>query len=150
MNTALRLSDERMEGVAAENGNVVYTYRYDEPQKEADVIQTLKLAKIALLERGELPNLSDEDAFKTLIGRNELLALFSVDHPTIFRLMTCKDRCGESYEMLRRLAVYKLQSEHAGLSIAEATARVSQFLMGECGRQETEPSRNAHAAGHCS
>ena len=134
MDKVLQLSEERMREVAAAEGNVVYEYVYDDVQREADVHQSVKLAKLALLERAKLPELSDEESRLKLREEHEILESFARDHAKIFEMVTDRERCGENYNMLCRLAVFKRRSDEHGLSHPEATARVSEFLMAECRR----------------
>jgi hypothetical protein len=129
-----RISDERMRDLASQQGNVVYEYQYDTPQKPADVSQTLKFAKLIIQERAKVQDVQDEEARRLILEREPVLKPFVVDHPKIFEMMTDKIRCGENFNMLCRLATFKRTSDHQGLSLPQATASVSQFLMSECQR----------------
>ena len=134
MDKATEVNNDRMRDIASQQGNVVYEYVYDTPEREADETQTVKFAKIALMERVKFPGLSDTEARAVVLENEPVLQTFVKDNPKIFEMMTDKERCGDSFKMLCRLATFKRTSDQRGLSTPEATACVSQFLMTECQR----------------
>jgi hypothetical protein len=123
---------QRMEHVAAQENNVVYKYEYGVPERSADIVQAMKLAKMTLEERAKSPHLSDEAAASHLTRNFTLISTFSRTHPVIFEKMCTSGSCGESYAMLTRLSTFGLSTPH--MPLPDATAKVSQFLMQECAR----------------
>lgn len=144
MDQVARLSDERMRDVASVPGNVVYEYQYDSAEKEADASQVVKLAKAIIDERSKWPRLSDGEAEDKIKASSEAFDVFSRTHARIFSMMCDRENCGRSFSVLCRLAVFRRDSESAGMSEAEASAKVSEFLMGECGRAPTGEERSRH------
>ena len=139
-----RINNERMRNIAEQEGNVVYEYQYDTPEKEADAAQVVKLAKAIVQERQKLstqsPDLSDEDAACNIKSHSEAFDIFSRTHQRIFEMMCAKETNGESFAMLCKLAKFKRDTDQMGMSEAEASAKVSEYLMSQCARTQSDPT----------
>lgn len=146
MEKVLRLNEERMREVAGEPGNVVYEYQFDSPEKEADPDQVIKLAKAVVQERAKLASRNDSQAEVEIKESSDAFALFARTHARIFSMMCEKETNGRSFTVLCQLAKFKRDSDKTGMSAAESAAKVSEFLMGQCGRTPTVEETKKHKA----
>jgi hypothetical protein len=139
MEKALSLQQERMRSLADVDGNLVYEYTYDEPKRGAVPEQAIKMAKVALDWRQSKPLLSDAEARKQLLdgaASGAPLSDFAVSFPMAFNMVTEKQRGGEHFAMMMRLAKLASSATNQGIPIEEATAQANLLLQSHCAKSK--------------
>lgn len=126
------INRRRMLNIAGQEGNTVYEYGFDNPERVADVEQAMKFAKLVFVERQKLTIESDAEAAVKLKEDNADLKVFSRTHPTIFSKMCAKATAPRDFSILEKLGNFGMTT--SDMSLPQATARVSDFLMSQCAR----------------
>jgi len=133
MDKIVELNESRMQQVAAEQGNVVYEYKYEEAVKKADVEMSLKIAKGIFVQRQSMAKETDDtEAREKILLLDSLYADYAKDHPQTFELLTDLQDGSRHLEMLVRLATFKSNADAQGIPYNDSFGQVSSFLMNAC------------------
>ena len=131
----------RMLKLANQPHTEVLEYAYDTPHRDADAVNCVKLAKLAMEARRQLPiTESIVSASKRICGQNEVLKQFSMTHPQTFMVMMDCEKNSEAFEMLQRLARIR-QSVESGMTEAEANVHANRVIMEKTMRNPTEEEK---------
>ena len=134
MDNVGKIHEQYMREKAEDAGNVVYQYEYDTPEKRADAVQVIKIAKAIVDERHKLKHLCDSEAEELIRNISEPFNIFSRTHAKIFLMMCDIKNNAENFTMLCKLAKFKRDSEEVGMPDAQADAKAHDFIMSVCAR----------------
>jgi hypothetical protein len=108
MNNVKYENEKRVEELARDPRNIVYTHAYDTPVQDATTEMAMKLAAATFkLRHHTLGHLDDSPARRECLRQDPTLATYAQTHPQTFRQITSRTQGPRAYQVLQRLATFR-------------------------------------------